>query len=126
MTSKHHNPRGPLLDMREYGQRVVALTRGLTEQSILGEPGWVTRAALERALFIIGEAANRVPREVQAQHPQVRSVAAAVPTEGSGADKAAPLLLRKEPTRAFSTRSPGSVCDWKSGPAALRCPHELQ
>jgi uncharacterized protein with HEPN domain len=71
MTSKHHNPRGPLLDMREYGQRVVALTRGLTEQSILGEPGWVTRAALERALFIIGEAANRVPREVQAQHPQV-------------------------------------------------------
>jgi len=26
---------------------------------------------LERTLFIVGEAANRVPREVQAQHPEI-------------------------------------------------------
>lgn len=71
MTGKHHNPRGPLLDMREYGRRVVSLTSGLTEQALLGEAGWVTRAALERTLFIVGEAANRVPREVQAQHPEI-------------------------------------------------------
>lgn len=71
MTGKHHNPRGPLLDMREYGRRVVALTSGLTAESLLGDAGWVTRAALERTLFIVGEAANRVPREVQAQHPEI-------------------------------------------------------
>lgn len=71
MTGKHHNPRGPLLDMRKYGRRVVALTSGLTAESLLGDAGWVTRAALERTLFIVGEAANRVPREVQAQHPEI-------------------------------------------------------
>jgi uncharacterized protein with HEPN domain len=71
MTGKHHNPRGPLLDMREYGRRVVALTSGLTAESLLGEAGWVTRAALERPLFIVGEAANRVPRDVQVQHPEI-------------------------------------------------------
>ena len=71
MKGKHHNPRGPLLDMREYGRRVVALTSGLTAESLLGDAGWVTRAALERTLFIVGEAANRVPSEVQAQHPEI-------------------------------------------------------
>ena len=71
MTGKHHNPRGPLLDMQEYGRRVVALTSGRTAESLLGDAGWVTRAALERTLFIVGEAANRVPREVQAQHPEI-------------------------------------------------------
>lgn len=71
MTAKHHNPRGPLIDMQHYGQRAVALTHGRTVESLLGEAGWETRAALERTLFIVGEAANRVPREVQAQHSEV-------------------------------------------------------
>lgn len=57
--------------MLEYGRRIVALTSGGTEQSLAGEAGWVTRAALERTLFIVGEAANRVPRELQAQHPEI-------------------------------------------------------
>lgn len=71
MTGKHSNPRGPMLDMREYGRRVVALTRNLAAESIVGESGWMPRAALERTLFILGEAANRVPREVQAQHSEI-------------------------------------------------------
>lgn len=61
MTGKHHNPRGPLLDMREYGGRVVALTRGLTAEALYGDAGWVTRAAVERTLFIVGEAAKLAP-----------------------------------------------------------------
>jgi uncharacterized protein with HEPN domain len=71
MTNKHHNPRGPLIDMRDYGQRVVALVSGRTVEAITGEAGWPNRAALERGLFIIGEAANRVPREVQQQFPEI-------------------------------------------------------
>lgn len=71
MTAKHHNPRGPLLDMRDYGQRAVALTSGRKAESLVGDAGWEARAALERTLFIVGEAANRVPREVQAQHPEI-------------------------------------------------------
>ena len=71
MTNKHHNPRGPMLDMQEYGLRIVALTREMTEEAMTGEKGWPARAALERGLFVIGEAANRVPREVQAQFPKI-------------------------------------------------------
>jgi|APGre2960657505_1045072.scaffolds.fasta_scaffold128458_2 uncharacterized protein with HEPN domain len=57
--------------MREYGRRVVALTCGLRAESLLGDAGWGTRAARERTLFIVGEAANRVPREVQAEHQEI-------------------------------------------------------
>lgn len=57
--------------MRAYGLRVVEFTRGQTEQAIVGESGWMMRAALERTLFIIGEAAAHVPRDVQEQCPQI-------------------------------------------------------
>ncbi len=60
-----------MLDMREYGLRIVALTSEMTQEAMTGEKGWPARAALERGLFIIGEAANRVPREIQVQFPEI-------------------------------------------------------
>jgi len=60
-----------MLDMREYARRVVELTAGQTEQ-VLGPDGdWRFQASLERLLEVIGEAANRVPKEVQSQFPQI-------------------------------------------------------
>ncbi len=59
-----------MLDMREYALRAVEFTRGTTLDAIKAEDH-CTRMALERALFIVGEAANRVPREVQTQYPQI-------------------------------------------------------
>ncbi|MGQ0591835.1 MAG: HepT-like ribonuclease domain-containing protein [Gammaproteobacteria bacterium] len=60
-----------MLDMRDYAQRVVDLTAGHTKEDITEERDWPLRLSLERALEIIGEAANRVPRDVQAQFPQI-------------------------------------------------------
>lgn len=60
-----------MLDMREYAQRIVDLTAGHTKEDITEEWDWPLRLSLERALEIIGEAANRVPRDVQAQLPQI-------------------------------------------------------
>ena len=34
---KHHSPRGPMLDMREYAQRVADLTAGHTKEDIAEE-----------------------------------------------------------------------------------------
>jgi len=67
----HHNPRGPLLDMREYAQRGVALCAGQTPDALGPGADWRFQTALERALERIGEAANRVPKEVQAQFPEI-------------------------------------------------------
>ena len=71
MTSKHRNPRGPLLDMREHAQRVAAIMRGRTIRDVTDDRDLMLRPALERLLEIIGEAANRVPREVQDRFPQI-------------------------------------------------------
>ena len=60
-----------MLDMRAYGEQVVKFTHGLTGEMFKGDD--LRRLAVERALFIIGEAANRVPRDVQAQFPDTRS-----------------------------------------------------
>ncbi len=57
--------------MREYGRRVVELTAGLEEAAIGPGGDWRLQAALERALELIGEAANRVPKEVQARFPEI-------------------------------------------------------
>ncbi|MBI4025836.1 MAG: DUF86 domain-containing protein [Verrucomicrobia bacterium] len=58
----HHNPRGPMLDMREHARRVVELTAGRTEEALRSGGDWRLQASLERTLEIIGEAANRVPK----------------------------------------------------------------
>ena len=58
-----------MLDMRAYGEQVVKFTHGLTGETFKGDD--LRRLAVERALFIIGEAANRVPREVQTELPEI-------------------------------------------------------
>jgi uncharacterized protein with HEPN domain len=67
----HHNPRGPMLDMREAARRVVELTADQTEGALGPSGDWRFQASLERLLEVIGEAANRIPKDVQAQFPQI-------------------------------------------------------
>ena len=69
MTSKHHNPRGPMLDMRDFALEVVAFAQGHSVADSIRDQ--MFRRALERSLFLVGEAANRVPRDVQAQFPEI-------------------------------------------------------
>ncbi len=60
-----------MLDMREYARRVVELTADHTEQALGPGGDWRFQASLERLLEVIGEAANRIPKEVQVQFPQI-------------------------------------------------------
>lgn len=60
-----------MLDMREFARRVVELTAGQTEQALRPGGDWRFQASLERLLETIGEAANRVPKDVQAQFPNI-------------------------------------------------------
>lgn len=57
--------------MREAAQRVAELTAGQTEAALGPGGDWRFQASLERLLEIIGEAANRVPKDVQTQFPQI-------------------------------------------------------
>jgi len=50
---------------------VAELTAGRTEAALGPGGDWRFQASLERLLEIIGEAANRVPKDVQAQFPQI-------------------------------------------------------
>ena len=67
----NHDPLGPLLDMREYAHRVVALTQGHTADALTRENNWQLQASLERYLELIGEAANRIPANFQKTHPEI-------------------------------------------------------
>lgn len=60
-----------MLDMREAARRVAELTAGRTEDTLGPGGDWRFQSSLERLLEIIGEAANRVPKDVQAQFPQI-------------------------------------------------------
>ncbi len=60
-----------MLDMREYAQRVIELTAGQTPETFGPGGDWRLRASLERMLELIGEAANRVPKETQARFPEI-------------------------------------------------------
>ena len=60
-----------MLEMREYAQRGLELTAGQNPR-VLGPGGdWRWQASLERMLELIGEAANRVPKDVQARFPGI-------------------------------------------------------
>jgi len=60
-----------MLDMREYARRVVELTTAQKPGSFGPGGDWRCQASLERELELIGEAANRVPKEVQARFPEI-------------------------------------------------------
>jgi len=59
------------LDMHEAARRVVELAAGQTEGALGPSGDWRLQTSLERLLEIIGEAANRVPKDVQAKFPQI-------------------------------------------------------
>ena len=58
-----------LLDMLRYAQLVQTLVKDLDFDRF--ESDTTTRLAVERAIEIIGEAARKVSREFQQQHPEV-------------------------------------------------------
>lgn len=47
MTSKHHNPRGPMLDMREFALEAVDFVNGRTAVDVAQDQ--ILRRALERS-----------------------------------------------------------------------------
>ena len=58
-----------MLDMKEYALEVVAFSAGRTADNAATDQ--MLRRAIERSMEVIGEAANRVPREVQDLFPQI-------------------------------------------------------
>lgn len=55
--------------MLEYAQRARELVAGTTEAELNQDQ--MRRLALERAIEIVGEAASRLPDELQQRHPEV-------------------------------------------------------
>jgi uncharacterized protein with HEPN domain len=59
-----------LLDMMEYGRRVVRAVGGLTLEAYLGDVD--RQMIVERGIEVIGEAANRVSSATRSRHPEIR------------------------------------------------------
>ncbi|HYR06079.1 MAG TPA: HepT-like ribonuclease domain-containing protein [Gallionella sp.] len=64
-----HDPRGPLLDMRDYALEAQQLVQGHNLDDLAHDR--ILRLALERVIEIIGEAANRLPLDFRAKHRQI-------------------------------------------------------
>ena len=58
-----------MLDMRAFALDAVAFAKGRSSSDVNLDQ--ILLRALERMLFLVGEAANRVPREVQSQFPEI-------------------------------------------------------
>ena len=58
-----------LLDMHQAAQDIVHFARGCSFETYCGEP--MRRAAIERMVTIIGEAATKVSIETQQKHPDI-------------------------------------------------------
>lgn len=57
------DPRGSLLDMRAYALAAIRIAGEMTLDELRASE--VSRLALERALEVVGEAANRVPKKTR-------------------------------------------------------------
>lgn len=64
-----HDPRLSLLQMQDYAQRALTAARSRTVEDLSSDD--VFRLAIERALEVVGEAANRLPTELRAKYPNV-------------------------------------------------------
>ncbi len=64
-----HDARVTLLQMQDYAHRAQQAVRGRNVQDLSRDD--VLRLAIERALEVIGEAANRLPTEFRAKYPDV-------------------------------------------------------
>jgi len=60
---------GLLWDMMRYAERVTILA-GRTHFAAY-EKDWAMQMAIERAIEVIGEAANKVSKEFRAEHPEI-------------------------------------------------------
>jgi uncharacterized protein with HEPN domain len=64
-----HDPELALRQILVHAQEAVAITKGKTRRDL--DQDRLLNLALTRLVEIIGEAANRVPEEVQAQYPNL-------------------------------------------------------
>jgi uncharacterized protein with HEPN domain len=64
-----HDPFIRYRHMLDHAKEAISLARGKTRSDL--DADRMLNLALVRLLEIIGEAANRIPREEQAQHPQI-------------------------------------------------------
>jgi uncharacterized protein with HEPN domain len=69
LSMSKHDPAIALRHMLDYGQEAIDKTRGLTRPAL--ERDRTLTLAIVRLPEIAGEAANRVPRELQEQHPEI-------------------------------------------------------
>lgn len=64
-----HDPVVALKHMLDHAQKAVALARGRKRTDL--DDDLTFNLALTRLVEVIGEAANRVPQEIQTDHPEV-------------------------------------------------------
>ena len=64
-----HDPTVALKHMLDHAQKVVAISRGRKRNDL--DENMILNLALTRLVEVIGEAANRVPAEFQAEHPEI-------------------------------------------------------
>jgi len=64
-----HDPRITLIQMRDFAERAHAITQGRTVEQLSSD--YLVRAALERTVELVGEAANRLGRPFHDAHPEI-------------------------------------------------------
>lgn len=64
-----HDPMQSLRDMLDYAKKAIRFSEGKSREDL--EDDDVLMLALSRAVEIVGEAANRIPCEVQQQYPTI-------------------------------------------------------
>ena len=64
-----HDPVVALKHMLDYAQKAVKISRGRKKEEL--DDDIIFNLALTRSVEVIGEAANRVPEEIQAEHPEI-------------------------------------------------------
>jgi uncharacterized protein with HEPN domain len=63
------DPKARLLHMRDYAQKALAMVEGQPRASLDNDEK--LRLALTHLVELIGEAADHVPAEIQAQYPEI-------------------------------------------------------
>jgi uncharacterized protein with HEPN domain len=64
-----HDPVIALKHMLDYAQKAVKIARGRKRNEL--DEDITFNLALTRSVEVIGEAANRIPEEIQAEHPEI-------------------------------------------------------
>ena len=64
-----HDPMQSMGDMLDYARKAVRFIEGKSRSDL--DHDEILMLALSRAVEIVGEAANRIPREVQQQYPTI-------------------------------------------------------